>query len=100
MIALLILLTSINQPIENLAIAALPLAALGIILQQVLSADTHNLVAINSTSVQIHILLSILSYSLLSIAAVQAILLAIQDRHLRGRQPGGFIRALPPLETM
>ncbi|MCK5639654.1 MAG: cytochrome c biogenesis protein CcsA [Gammaproteobacteria bacterium] len=100
LIALLILITAINQPVENLGIAALPLAALGIILQQGLSTDTHNLVAINSTSVQIHILLSILSYSLLSIAAVQAVLLAIQDRHLRGRHPGGFIRALPPLETM
>ena len=28
------------------------------------------------------------------------ILLAIQDRHLHNRQPGGFIRALPPLQVM
>ena len=69
LIALLILISAINQPVENLAIAALPLAVLGIILQQSLRADQHNLVAINSTSIQVHILLSILSYSLLSIAA-------------------------------
>jgi ABC-type uncharacterized transport system permease subunit len=33
-------------------------------------------------------------------ASVQAILLSIQDHHLRNRHPGGFIRALPPLQTM
>jgi len=38
--------------------------------------------------------------ALLSIAAAHAIVLSIQDRHLRNRKPGGFIRALPPLETM
>ena len=31
---------------------------------------------------------------------VQAALLAIQDRHLHNRQPGGFVRSLPPLQTM
>ena len=41
-----------------------------------------------------------LAYSLLTLASVQAILLAIQDDHLRRRQTGGFIRALPPLQTM
>ena len=41
-----------------------------------------------------------LAYSLLTLAAVQAILLAIQDHHLRSRHPGGFVRGLPPLQTM
>jgi ABC-type uncharacterized transport system permease subunit len=44
--------------------------------------------------------MSVLAYSLLSIAAVQAVALAIQDHHLRTKRPGGFIRALPPLQTM
>jgi ABC-type uncharacterized transport system permease subunit len=26
--------------------------------------------------------------------------LAVQDNHLRQRQPGGFVRGLPPLQTM
>ena len=29
-----------------------------------------------------------------------AVLVAVQDQHLRNRHPGGFIRALPPLQTM
>ena len=31
---------------------------------------------------------------------LQALLLAVQERHLHNRQPGGFVRALPPLQTM
>jgi ABC-type uncharacterized transport system permease subunit len=41
-----------------------------------------------------------LAYSLLTLASVQAVLLAIQDHQLRNRHPGGFVRALPPLQTM
>ena len=45
-------------------------------------------------------LTSMLAYSLLTLASAQAILLAVQDNHLRRHHPGGFIRALPPLQTM
>jgi ABC-type uncharacterized transport system permease subunit len=31
---------------------------------------------------------------------MHAILLAVQDSHIRNKHPGGFIRALPPLQTM
>ncbi len=55
---------------------------------------------VSATGLRVHILISIFSYSLLAIAALQAVLLAIQNKHLRNRHPGGFIRALPPLETM
>jgi len=49
---------------------------------------------------KLHVLLSMLAYSLLTLASVQALLLAVQDHYLRKRRPGGFIRALPPLMTM
>jgi ABC-type uncharacterized transport system permease subunit len=99
LVALLLLLAALSQPVENLGIAVLPLSALALVLQTVWPA-APNLLSRVSTEMQGHILLSILAYSLLALAAVQAILLAIQDRHLRNRHPGGFIRALPPLETM
>ena len=47
-----------------------------------------------------HILIAILAYSLLALAAVQAVLLAIQDYRLRHRQPGGFLRGIPPVTAM
>ncbi len=99
MVALLVILAALYQPVENLGIAMLPAAALAVGLQE-LGPQTPDIVAHTSVEMQGHILVSILAYSLLSLAAVQAILLAVQDRHLRNRHPGGFIRALPPLETM
>ena len=95
---ILLLLVSIRQPIESLGIPILPVTAatLG------LAAMYPSQHPITSTSWQldVHILFSVLAYSMFVLAAVQAVLLAIQDNHLRNRQPGGFIRALPPLQVM
>lgn len=47
-----------------------------------------------------HILLSILAYSILTIASVQALALALQDRLLKERQFQKAMALLPPLQTM
>ena len=47
-----------------------------------------------------HILLSVAAYSLLSIAAALAVLLAIQDKRLRSHKPIGWLRRLPAMDTM
>ncbi|MBM4201226.1 MAG: phosphohydrolase, partial [Gammaproteobacteria bacterium] len=47
-----------------------------------------------------HIIVSILAYSFLNIAAIQAVLLALQDWSLRRHHLGRLNRALPPLQTM
>lgn len=99
LVAVLLLLAALSQPVENLGIAVLPVSALALTMHTMWPAAA-NLPVIATTTIQGHILISILAYSLLALAAVQALLLAIQDRHLRNRRPGGFIRALPPLETM
>ena len=97
--ATLILFSSLRQPTENLGIAVFPFAALSLLLQN--SQQTSGaLLASASSGLQLHILISIISYSLLTLAALQALLLAVQNKQLRNRHPGGFIRALPPLETM
>lgn len=99
-IALLLLLTALIKPVENLGIGLLPLAALTLLLSSIFPSR-HLLLADGVfTGLDAHILISILAYSLLGIAAVQALMLAIQDTHLRDRHPGGFVRALPPLQTM
>ena len=99
MIALFIVIASYSKPVENLGIAIFPLAALAIILAWAFPS-THFLSMQEVSMLEAHILISIIAYSFLSIAAVQAILLAIQDKHLHNQHPGGFIRALPPLQTM
>lgn len=99
LIALLMLLAAISQPIENLGIVVLPLAALALLLDQVFSSQ-HILATAGAQNIEIHIILSLLAYSLLSLAALQAVLLAVQDYQLRHKHPGGFMRALPPMRVM
>lgn len=99
LVALLLSLTAITMRIECLGIIVFPFAAF-ILLLNFLPAESHLLTYHMKSGMLVHILFSILAYSLLSIAAVQALLLYIQDYHLHNKHPGGFVRALPPLETM
>ncbi|MEJ2178846.1 MAG: cytochrome c biogenesis protein CcsA [Gammaproteobacteria bacterium] len=99
LIALTIMLGAIANPVENLGILLLPLAGLSILFSMIFTAE-HTLMPAQAMELKIHILMSIMAYALLTIAAVHAVVLSIQDKHLRNRKPGGFIRALPPLETM
>lgn len=98
-ITLLLLISSLTKPVENLGIAIMPVSALAIFLDSRFQT-VHFLTDKVSAGLTIHILVSMLAYSLFTLASVQAVLLAIQDHHLRRRHPGGFIRALPPLQTM
>ncbi len=99
LIATLLVLTSLSQPVENLGIVLLPLAALSVLLQLFVPLGTPVHIAVSSP-IQSHILLSILAYGTLTLAAVQSILLVIQDKRLHNHSPGGFIRSLPPLRVM
>ena len=99
MIALFLIIASYSKPVENLGIAIFPLAGMAIILTLAFPSS-HFLSFEDVSMLEAHILISIFAYSFLSIAAVQAILLSIQNKHLHNQHPGGFIRALPPLQTM
>lgn len=99
LIVLMLLVSAYKQPLESLGIILLPVAALAVLLESFYPSE-HLIHSSATWELEVHILISILAYSVLSIAAVQAVLLAIQDHHLRNKHPGGFIRALPPLQTM
>jgi len=95
----LLLVSSLTKPVENLGILVLPLAALTLFLEARYPSMGFMRESVG-WAIKIHVLFSMLAYSLLTLASVQAILLAIQDHHLHTRQPVGFVRALPPLQTM
>ena len=99
LVSLLLILATITMPVECLGIIVFPFAAMVLALNTG-NGTPHLLDYKMSTGLISHILFSILAYSLLSIAAVQAILLYVQDVLLHNKRPGGFIRALPALETM
>jgi ABC-type uncharacterized transport system permease subunit len=95
----LLLFSSLTKPVENLGLILLPVAALTLGLEARFG-EVAFMGHAAGWPLKIHVLFSMLAYSLLTLASVQAILLAVQDHHLRSRQPGGFVRGLPPLQTM
>ena len=97
-ISLIVLLSSLRKPLENLLIGILPFTAT-IILVANFAPSTPQTMHL-SGGLGWHIVLSILAYSVFCIAAVQAILLYLQDKHLKSHQTHGLIQALPPLQTM
>ena len=97
-VAGLLLISAISKPVENLAILALPIAAITVLLD-LRYPGSHLLGADAGLALRAHVLTSMLAYSLLTLASAQALLLAVQDTHLRRHHPGGFVRALPPLQT-
>lgn len=98
-VAALVLIVSLFHPVDNLSLIAFPLSALTLLLSQ-LYPQPHFIAEQESFGMQLHIVLSVLAFSLLAIAAVQALFLAFADRRLRHRNPVGVMHILPPLHTM
>ena len=99
MIAAVLMFSAISKPVENIGIFLFPGIAFAVIFAAYSESD-RLLDAASGWGLGLHVVTSLLAWSLLAIASVQAVLLTIQDRHLHNRQPGGFVRALPPLQTM
>jgi ABC-type uncharacterized transport system permease subunit len=97
-VAVMFLLAALTRPVDNLGIVIMPLAGLMILVAWIWPG--HPLLAENSPARAAHVVVSILAYSLLCLAAIQSLLLLVQERHLHAKHPGGFIRALPPMQTM
>lgn len=100
--AIMVTLSGIRKPLQNLFIGVYPVAAITLALALPMSSSEVISKSIQQWTPQLtsHILLSILAYSVLSIAAIQATLLAIQDHHLRHHLTNGLIMRLPALQTM
>lgn len=97
LVAGLVLLSSLRQNIDNLFIAVFPMAAITALLSLLLGSETGKFYAGGLIA---HILLSILAYSIFTIAALQAILLSQQEAALKHHKTRGLISSLPPLQTM
>lgn len=98
-IAVLFLIACLTKPIDNLGVIIMPFAGLTVLVEW-LWPGSHLLPEPTTPLQSLHIVISILAFGLLSLGAMQSVLLLVQERQLRHKQPGGFMRALPPLETM
>jgi ABC-type uncharacterized transport system permease subunit len=95
----ILLLAALSRPVDKLGVIVFPLSAALIAVKLIVPEEAHTL-KVYSWQMDVHILSSMLAYSFLNIAALQALLLALQDWHLRSRHAKGVIRSLPPLQTM
>lgn len=97
-ISLMVLLSSLRKPLGILILGLFPLAIVSIIASLTIQSTypARDL----EPGLASHILLSILGYSLLTIAALQAGFLAFQNHQLKHHQAARMIRRFPPLQDM
>lgn len=99
LIVFLLLALNLRKPAQSLFLGVYPLAGLTIIMVLITHSSTR-VVQGDSYGMLSHIALSITAYSLFTLAALQAILLAMQNRGLKNNYNSVLIRNLPPLQTM
>lgn len=94
----ILLVSSLRQKLDNLFIGAFPMAAITAALAA-FGPDTgdHRLY---SGGLVAHILLSLLAYSIFTLAALHALLLSRQIAALKSHHGRGLLHSLPPLQVM
>lgn len=98
-LTVIFLIGGLLMPIRRLGVLVFPLT----IVSLVFALAWGNSVTISdntSLAFNAHILISLLAYSLLTIATVQALLYVYQERQIKQRTTPAMLLALPPLQTM
>ena len=96
---LIVVVSCLRQPLLNLLLFLFP-ASIAVITASLVFDGGGVSVKTLTPGLGVHILFSILAYSLMTIAAVEALFLAYQNRQLHQHQTGGLMRVLPPMQTM
>ncbi|HEU0276549.1 MAG TPA: cytochrome c biogenesis protein CcsA [Rhodanobacteraceae bacterium] len=94
-IAALTLIVNVARPVAALGVILFPLAALFLAIDEFIAPPTAPFPL--DWQIGLHVIIALLAYSVLAIAAVLALLLATQESALRMRRLGTWARALPPL---
>ena len=93
------LLGCLFMPIRRLGILMFPLSALSLGFAYTWNSEVDAIVS-QGGAMNTHILISVVAYSLLTIATVQALLYLYQERQIKKRTNPALLIALPPLQTM
>lgn len=96
----LILVSSLRKPLHNLFLITLPISVIALLSSLYTTSTTVTATTQLTLGVAAHIFLSIMAYSTMIVATVQALALAYQNARIRNKHPTGLVRILPPLETM
>ena len=90
--------SGLKKPIHSLNLFLFPISALAI--AAALSSTSTKAAVMLAPSMQLHVLLSILAYSLLAMAALQAALMGYQNWQLKHKHQNLLMRTFPPLQSM
>ncbi len=88
-----------RRPLQNLLVILFPLSAMSVLVSTY-APDTSSSVTEMSGGMLMHISTSILAYAVLTLAAIQSALVALQDHQLKHRHTRGIVQILPPLQLM
>ena len=94
----IVLISSLKKELHNLFLLLFPLSAVSV-LGAILGNNPEWQHTLEYT-IAAHVISSILAYSLLTIASLQALLLAYQNRALKNKSLLANSKLLPPLQTM
>jgi ABC-type uncharacterized transport system permease subunit len=97
-IALLTMISSARRPLGSLILGVFPLAMLTIAIS--ISIRSSYPAQQLSPGIAAHVILSILAYSLFTLAALQAVFLAFQNYQLKHHHVASVMRIFPPLQEM
>jgi len=91
-------LSSWQTHLDGFGIIVMPIAALCALLPALPFGSTHPISL--SGPLLSHILLSVIAYSLLAVASLQALFMAFIDHQIRGKHPGRLLSGMPPLQQL
>ncbi|MBU2097277.1 MAG: cytochrome c biogenesis protein CcsA [Gammaproteobacteria bacterium] len=97
-IAFLAMISSARRPLGSLILGVLPLAIISIIFS--ISVSSAYPPQQLGAGIATHVLLSIIAYSLFSLAALQSVFLAFQNYQLKHHHVASVMRIFPPLQEM
>lgn len=96
---LFLILAAARLPVQNLLVLALPAGAATAVAALTGDAGFERRQSLEPT-LAVHILFSVVAYSILFMAACQSLLLAYLEHALKSHGPLRVVRLLPPLESM
>ena len=89
-----------RRPLQNLLIVLMPLSAVSVLVSAFGPSTSVPTEAGLSGGMIVHIGSSVVAYALLTLAAIQSALVAVQDHQLKSNHTRGIVQILPPLQLM
>jgi ABC-type uncharacterized transport system permease subunit len=90
--------SGLKKPIHSLFLFLFPISALSLF--AALSTPSTKDAVVISPTIEAHVLISILAYSTLAIAALQALVIGYQNWQLKHKHQNLLMRTFPPLQSM